>query len=387
VSKGLSRSVTFGGEAPGSAQRRFRAEIPERSLRKRQWRTFSSNYVLTPQTPKEIRKDPRIRGWNGPGTRIIDPTTFVTIRLVDDVVIDPHTGRVVVDYKMDNMAEEIRRAREAGQYVIVDIDDDLWHIPSWSPAATAMHKLAPNIRAYNLETIEANIRACDAVFVSTAHLGKIVLEAVPDAPPVHIMRPGVDPSAYRWPLQRQPGPLRVGWMGSMSHHAPHLRTMMEALDVLDKYDATFVRIGKIDRDETQDPIMSELPCSKIVELPWGKIDELPEKLSMVDIGIIPRVLSDFNEGQSVTSGLQYAAGGIPFLVSPSAEYRLLETTGAGRICRNVHDWRQGLMDLLEYQDCRQSESAAARECVLSAYGLEATGERYAQVLEEMASAD
>src|ERR1700736_6026917 len=128
-------TVCFGGEVGTGACRYFRAEIPSRALRSMGWVTSVASYILTPETPAEQKRDPRIRGWNGPGTRIEKPASIVTLRIMDDVVIDPATHKGADNYRMDNMTEDIRRAREAGQIVLYDIDDDLWHLPEWSPAA------------------------------------------------------------------------------------------------------------------------------------------------------------------------------------------------------------------------------------------------------------
>jgi hypothetical protein len=371
----VRRSACFGGEAKGSAQRYFRAEIPAQALSQYGWRTDVSNYVLTPQTPWELKRDARFRGWDG-GNSLIPPRTVMTLRIVDNLVGDPEKGWV--DNGVKSMPESIERAREAGQVILCDVDDDLWHIPAWSPTHKSHHPLNRKVRSYDLEAINGNMAAADGVLCSTPYLADIVKEQVPTAV-THVMRPGINPAVYRprAPHER----LRVGWMGGMSHHLPHLRTMQIALDVLEKYDAEFMMLGKIEGDNSEF-LLSEIPCAKGT-MPWGPIDELPEKLAQVDIGIIPRVPSDFNEGQSVTSGLQYAAAGIPFLVSPSAEYERLANLGAGKICRTIDDWRRELADLLEYEDYRTSEAERAKECVSEAFGLKATGSAYHDLFEEL----
>jgi glycosyltransferase involved in cell wall biosynthesis len=335
--------------------------------------------MLTPQTPDEIKKDPRIRGWNGPGSKVIPPAKIVTLRIMDDVVVDPaDPRRVATNYAMSNMADDIRRAREAGQIVLYDIDDDLWHIPTWSPAAVARHRLDPNVRATDLEVIDANINACDGVIVSTEYLQMVVAKEFP-AVPVYVVRPGIDPDVYS--NGGPDHPLRVGWMGSISHHLPHLRTMQIALEVLNDFDAEFMRLGWI-RGDHSELLLGELPC-KVGQMPWGTVEELPRKFLQIDAAIIPRVPTLFNESQSVTSGLQYAAAGIPFCVSPSAEYIRLEKMGVGRICRDIDDWRINLSELLEFDDKRREEAASQRDIVTHHFGLDATGRNYADLFEKL----
>ena len=372
------RSVCFGGEGGDSACRYFRAELPAAALVPYGWATHVSEYVLTPQTPDGLAEyGPRIRGWSGPGHEIEDPADIVTLRIMDDVVVDPATKKGADNYRMDNMAAEIRRARDDGQIVLYDIDDDLWHLPEWSPAARAMHKMVPYARACDLDVIGANIAACDGVITSTDYLAGVLRERF-DVP-VHVLRPGIDPGGYL--PKTKDRPLRVGWMGSMSHHLPHLRTMQMALDVLTKYDAELVHLGRIAGDNSE-VLLHELPC-RVRHLPWGGISELPAKLAEVDIGIIPRVPEVFNEGQSITSGLQYAASGTPFVVSVSTEYETLAREGIGEVARTFVAWRQRLEALLSSERRRHDEAEGVKELAARGYGPEATGRRYADVFERL----
>jgi hypothetical protein len=381
-------TVTFGVEDPGQAGAYFRGELPAQALKPLGWVASTARFALTPHTDEMLRDyGPRIRGWNGPGTKIQKPASITTLRIMDDVVVDT-SGQVDKNYHMENMAGDIRRAVDDGQIVLYDIDDDIWHIPEWSPAAKAMHKLAPNVRATDLAVVNANMAECSGVIVSSAALVPIVKEQHPTMP-VYLMRPGVDPSiyapaAYGCDKPTDTGrPLRVGWMGSISHHLPHLRTMQIALTVLTEFDAEFMRLGYIKGDRSEE-LLAELPC-RVGQMPWGPVQDLPQKFAQLDLAIIPRVPTSFNESQSVTSGLQYAAAGIPFLVSPSDEYWRLESLGAGRVCCRISEWEQGLSDLLEDSAYRRVEAERAREVVDAEFGVEATGLEYHLLFERLLS--
>ena len=372
------RTVCFGGEGGDSACRYFRAEIPAAALEPYGWDCSVSEYILTPQTADGLSEyGPRIRGWRGPAHDIEEPADIVTLRLMDDVVIDPATRKGADNYRMDNMAADIRRASDDGQVVLYDIDDDLWHLPVWSPAARAMNKMVPYARACDLDVIDANIAACDGVITSTTYLAKVLKDRF-DVP-VHVLRPGIDPSVYEQKTRGRP--FRVGWMGSMSHHLPHLRTMQMALDVLTKHDAEFVHLGRIPGDNSE-VLLHELPC-RVRHLPWGGISELPAKLATIDVGIIPRVPEVFNEGQSITSGLQYAASGTPFLVSSSDEYEHLEAEGCGRVMRGFLDWREGLEAFCSDPKTTAGTGELFGDLVARRFGPEATGRRYSAVFERL----
>ncbi len=381
-SAAASRSVCFGGEGGDSACKYFRAAIPAKALAPFGWETSVAEYVLTPQTPEGLREyGPRIRGWKGPGTEVCEPADIVTLRIMDDVVIDPATKKGADNYRMDNMAGEIRRARDDGQIILYDIDDDLWHLPVWSPAARAMNKIIPYARACDLEVIDANIKACDGVITSTRYLADELHQRFP-AVPVYVLPPGIDPEPYDT-LDPPPSEhhLQVGWMGSISHHLQHLRSMQVALDCLPDLGAEFTRLGSIPGDQGQF-LLSEVPC-KVNQLPWGGISELPAKLAGIDIGIIPRVDEPFMEGQSITSGLQYAAAGVPFIASATQEYVELEKLGVGTTASTIAQWREWLMGFLCDGHERRREAKFARKIALDNYGLEATGRRYHEVLSSL----
>lgn len=370
-------SVCFGAEAGSGACRYFRGEIPAKALELLGWRTSVSSYMLTAQTEREIRIDPRIRGWGGPGTAIDEPADIVTLRIMDDVVMDPSSGLAADNYRMDSMAEEIRRARAAGQVVLYDIDDDLWNIPLWSPASRAMHKLVA-ARAVDLAVVNANIAACDGVVTPTRYLADELRARFPGLP-VYVLPPGIDPAPYD-AVKRLPHgtpTLQVGWMGSISHHLPHLRSMQVALDCLPALGAEFIRLGAVQGDRGE-LLLDEVPC-RVRQFSWGGVHTLPARMAQLDVGIIPRVAERFHEGQSITSGLQYAAAGVPFVASATQEYRELSKQGVGFLAESIGDWRQQLKVLLSDDDFRRKDADYSRSIVFDRYGLEATGNRYADL--------
>jgi glycosyltransferase involved in cell wall biosynthesis len=386
-------SVCFGAESGNGACRLFRAEIPAKALEPFGWQTSVSAYMLTPQTADEIKKDPRIRGWGGPGTEVDEPADIVTLRINDDVVIDPEQpGAVADDYRMDSMAADIRRAREAGQVVLYDIDDDLWNIPLWSPASRAMHKMLPGLRAVDLDVVNDNIAACDGVVTPTKYLADELRHRFPEVE-VFVLPPGIDPAPYDavdfdepslgWIGQKIYKPkgdrkLQVGWMGAISHHLQHLRSMQTALDCLPALGAEFTRLGWIPSDRSE-ILLAEVPC-RVHQVPWGGVDRLPAKLAQLDVGIIPRVDEPFHQGQSITSGLQYAAAGVPFIATATGEYVELAQLGVGLTTWQISGWRAALTRLLSDATFREEHAAESRKIALEHYGLEATGRRYNDVL-------
>jgi hypothetical protein len=157
--------------------------------------------------------------------------------------------------------------------------------------------------------------------------------------------------------------------------------MWAALEVLNDHDAEFVHLGQVRGDDAG---MALAPIKAPVKhLPWCYIHKLPEHLVTLDVGIIPRVRSEFNEGQSCSSGLQYACAGVPFLVAPSEEYRLAESQGIGTVCETIEDWARELDHLLRDPAYRWRKMIDARHAAQSIYGLEPTGKRYTEMLDTL----
>jgi hypothetical protein len=159
--------------------------------------------------------------------------------------------------------------------------------------------------------------------------------------------------------------------------------MQVALDCLPGLDAEFTRLGWIPSDRSE-ILLAEVPC-RVHQVPWGGVDRLPSKLAQLDVGIIPRVSEPFHEGQSITSGLQYAAAGVPFIATGTMEYVALEKLGVGWTADTIMHWRMRLKAILLSEQLRHEYAAEHRKIALEHYGLEATGRRYNDVLSTLLS--
>jgi glycosyltransferase involved in cell wall biosynthesis len=114
--------------------------------------------------------------------------------------------------------------------------------------------------------------------------------------------------------------------------------------------------------------------------------QLPAMLAEIDIGIVPRVPGPFNEGQSFSSGLEYAAAGCPFVAYPSGEYRLLNEQGAGLVAGSVDEWRDQLDLLLRAPAVRDTWRQMGRAVVAEKHGPKRIGIQYHQLFEQLLEA-
>lgn len=354
--------------------RYFRADIPARAVSHFGWDAYSYDCLLAPTSKIEIAREPRLRGTSMLAPVATDPPDVITLRMRDDLDITN------IDAP-PNMPEQVLRARAAGQIVLYDIDDDYWKIPEWSPAYDAKSSWDQRRRAHDVELMAAMMEACDAVTVSTDAVAASV-RANTKCTRVYVMRNGIDLMDFGTP-KRHDGPLRVGWMGSVTFHGEHLVSIMDALEVLGDYGAEFWHFGA-SRDLRASSLHDRIPAP-VVGLEWRNFDLLMPLLCQVDVALIPRWMGNtFAEGHSTSSGLEWAASGVPYIATRTKEYADLSAKGCGWVASDIDQWRDALKRLLGApRTYRKSVARRARDTALKEHGLAATGTRWAEVLAEV----
>lgn len=354
--------------------RYFRADIPARSLEPLGWDCFSYDCLLAPTSKVEIAKDPRLRGTDMHAPMMTEPPDVITLRMRDDLDVTNLEAP-------PNMPEQVERARAAGQVVLYDIDDDYWKIPEWSPAYDAKSEWDKRRRAHDVELMGAMMEACDAVTVSTDAVRQSVLDNTACAN-VYVMRNGYDPADFSTPKHHD-GPLRVGWMGSATFHGEHIMSIAESLDVLNDYGAEFWHFGT-SRDLRCEVLHHKIRVP-VVGHEWRNFGLLMPLLAQVDIALIPRWMGNsFAEGHSTSSGLEWAASGVPYIATLTAEYQALSQKGCGWVVSTPDEWRDALKRLLSSpKTYRRSVARRARDTAQREHGLEATGRAWNELLGEL----
>lgn len=370
------RSVGFGG-TEDTALRYFRADIPARGLRLHGWRADVEPLVIC----EREGTDGRFLPWDGIGPPGDDRPAVMVLRTTNDfsMAFDALGNGTLLD--------DVRRAQDAGQRVVLDIDDDLWNIPDWSEAHKGTTGRNPAIELAMLDKLVGTV---DAVSVSTPRIAQVVQGRSADAR-VELLRNGIDLTDFcpHEPLGGRA--LRVGWMGGAKFHGPHLRTIIPALDVLPANGVEFIHMGWVaesapESEDLWDEIRSAAPGVVIGWTDWLDYSKLRQALAHIDIGLIPRVRSEFNEGQSTSSGMAYAAAGIPFLVAPSEEYRRFALWGAGTVCDTIDQWRAGLEMLITNTRYREARIAEGYRAVALHCGVGRVGQEWHRLLTDLVDA-
>jgi hypothetical protein len=177
------------------------------------------------------------------------------------------------------------------------------------------------------------------------------------------------PPAY----ERQPDVVTIGWTGSVFFHPYDLEEIGSGLQqALDRTPGRcrFVVLGQ--RGDARSRLrLTDEPG----ELPWIEdVDAYSRALGEAfDVGIAPLRIDRFNTSKSWLKAVEYAARGVWFARSPSAEY---ERLGLGWRARNAKDWAKALTTAVQNPNLRREQAARNREAVLGGHLTEHTAERW-----------
>jgi hypothetical protein len=283
------------------------------------------------------------------------------------VEVDARGAEVVVLQlpKTDAMLQTIRVLQADGVAVVVEMDDLLSAVSYGHAAHDALVRKGMGRKAAECA------RAADLVTTTTPALleeyaphgrGAVVPNAIP-------RRVAELPPAY----ERTPDVVTVGWTGSVVTHPYDLQEMGSGLQqalAATRGDSRFMVIGqKLNASHLLG--LSEEPA----ELPWLKdVDAYTRALGEhFDVGVAPLRIDRFNTCKSWLKAIEYAARGVAFVRSPSAEY---ERLGLGWRAKSSKDWAKALTTVLRDRDRRTQQAVAAREAVLAGHLTEHTAERW-----------
>ena len=254
--------------------------------------------------------------------------------------------------------EYIGHLQAQGVAVVVELDDDFWHMDRGSSLFREFQPRPGSLA--NWDYLAASCKAADLVTVSTPALARVV-------PSLHVrVLRNLVPEAYLH-VQGDLGDnadlakgLIVGWSGVPDTHAGDLREAGNGVvRAVRAAEASFVGLGSPDTG----PFLG-FEQGEALFSPWVDLASYPEAVAAYDIGIVPLKMSLFNEAKSYLKGLEYAALGLPFVASPTSEYRYLASLGAGEIAKHKHDWERLLTRLLTdvaYRKQRREDGRAVAE--------------------------
>ena len=266
-------------------------------------------------------------------------------------VVPPEADVVVLQRPLAaKHATSIPALQRHGIRVVVEIDDDFEHI---SPRNVSWKAVQPHLSAHrNREFLRRACEQADLVTVSTPALAKVYGR--------HgrvVVLPNHVPASYLRIRQEAHDGLYVGWSGSIDTHPDDLQ--MCGTGVQRALAATGAQMAVVG---TGKGVRSALGLSQVpLACGWRTLRDYPEAVAQFDVGIVPLELSPFNEAKSWLKGLEMASVGVPFVASPTQQYRALTDLGAGVLAESPRQWEGALKRLLRDQGWREEVAARGRE--------------------------
>lgn len=264
-------------------------------------------------------------------------------------------------------ADLINVMRRRGERVIVDIDDFHFMLDPENVAfaQTDPHKNPESNRAH----YEIGIRAADTVTVSTDFLADHYSRRCRD---VRVIRNGLDTERFEQ-VEHPPIPT-IGWVGGTLWRSGDIETLRPWLpDFAKQYSLPVYHGGHIPGDGRHFGARVGIPRVRTETMRLVK--DYPSLLQPISIGLVPLVRNPFNEAKSFLKGLEYAASGIPFIATPTEEYRILHAAGVGRLASTPDEWRDHATELLD-PEVRRSEGERIRAIVAEHFHISKRGQEW-----------
>jgi glycosyltransferase involved in cell wall biosynthesis len=264
-----------------------------------------------------------------------------------------------------SQADLVEQLAAMGVRVVVDVDDDIEH-------------LVPEHSLYGFDTqhLHRALAACHRVVVTTQAL----CETYRQYDPVIAQNLAADFLA-----DVKPGPMDkrapvLGWFGGLGSHPNDLQQTghgVWAAMLAGPADLGFV--GAVEYADGSDNLAeykTRLRVPPTHPIHWRGYTSDPAELwpavACFDVGLVPLQPCRFNAAKSNLKGIEYAACGVPFVASPTPEYRALAEQGVGLLAETPVQWKRQILALLRDQELRDDQVLNGRiYCRLNNYATRA----------------
>ena len=273
-------------------------------------------------------------------------------------VIYPRDADVIVLQRVSHkhLAQAVEVIRNDGVAVIMDIDDDLSTIHPNNPAWQILHPRSGGTsitQDHSWHHVETAARTSTLTVVSSdalatkyrgVHGARILYNRVPDH---YLSIPHEDSRT-------------IGWCGSAWTHPDDGPEVGPAIARLVNDGESFAFVGPKEHVATSFGIADDsFTCTGGVP-----ISKWPYRVAELGVGIAPLADTKFNSAKSWLKPLEYAALGVPCVMSPRAEYvRLHKQTNRdiGVLAERPKEWYRLLKRFVTNDPYRRLMGAQARE--------------------------
>lgn len=252
-----------------------------------------------------------------------------------------------------NLPQMVKIFTDNGIAVVIDMDDDLSRVDAQHPAFTNMHPSNVHLTDHSWTFAEEACDRASMIVVSTDALlrryakhgrGVVIRNCVPES---YLNIPHYDNDV-------------LGWGGSVQSHPNDLQVMGGALSRLARdYHAPIRFVGP----SFQVKHATGLTDDEFVATGSVELNTWPTRMSELGVGFAPLADTEFNRAKSWLKPLEFAALGVPCVMSPRDEYVRLHKLGVGWMAKNPNQWYGRLKRLYESESERVELSESGREAV------------------------
>jgi glycosyltransferase involved in cell wall biosynthesis len=244
-----------------------------------------------------------------------------------------------------------RELRDAGVRLVMDLDDDYFHLDATNVAARRTWD------ASMLRQLVANMALADVVTCCSEPLAVALREYHDD---VRVVPNGLPAQHLGEPRDYSPETLSVGWAGTAStvHELPEV---VRALNRIAGYRGRDVRVKLVGID-ARAAVALGLKGARLGALGWVEnFGRYLEAVSGFDVWVAPYRDTEFNRAKYPTKYLESSIFGIPLIASDIEPYRRVIRHGEnGLLVRREHEWGRHLKALADDPELRQRLGMAAR---------------------------
>ena len=275
---------------------------------------------------------------------------------------------IVLKLTMHRVVLEAMGIKACPSRIAVDVDDFHAGLHESNLATRSTDPfMNPDVNRGFYERI---IRAAEFITVSTEFLANHYERRVRD---VRLVRNAID--YERFPQADLSLPV-IGWVGATPWRSRDIEQLVSWLPRFVR--DTGVRVHHSGHIEGDPESFSKRAGVNASTSGMELIDDYPRMLQHFSIGLVPLNPIPFNEAKSCIKGLEYAASGIPFIASPTREYRLLADAGIGRLAESPDEWYDHALELLD-DEIRYREGVRIRDAVRQ-FGIDKRGDEWVSAL-------
>lgn len=155
----------------------------------------------------------------------------------------------------------------------------------------------------------------------------------------------------------------IGWIGSPSTQKYIENLSSPITKFLKKNDGSLLVVG------AHESIKSFFPDINIIVKPWSEDQEV-QYIMQMDIGIMPLIDSNWEQGKCGYKLIQYMACGIPVIASPvGVNKKIVSESCSGILANRVSEWDKGFDEIISSSKKFKNFSDSGRQAVNNYYEL------------------